>query len=679
MDNPTPQATPQNPEIQPVNTTVTVHSPNPAPMDTASAPIATSLIPPAGPVQLDATAAPPTPAPKETFGQGFNRTANPTFTTDANGNIVSTEPRVRRSVGGVLGSILAGALRGAAAGMAAQPPEGAMGKGAAFSAAAKAADEDKIARIQRAKAVAQQNFENQQTARNNAIKQQMDLAQEALITQNMEFAKEEHPGIMRAKDLENQEHELQIRGGLESLEENGIKFKAAMADMGIDPISFSSEQDPAFQAQGRPLVQGAAKMIQNGNRGDSNGIDIYPTQELASHLLTKPETWYSYDGALDKDGVPVPTPHILTPDGKTTALDYMNAVLSGRAQLVRMQQQISAKMTMQQHKAAVEEAQANARKSTAAAELSEAQAKNIGAGLNLPDTFKLPDNALVMGPGELQTNLQTQGVQVPSDFNQLYAIGHYKGDLSDYSAYSRQGGVSPRAKAAQEVRTLVNPNFDEKTYPAIKRQVEDFADLRQGHTGGNLVAFNTAVSHLGQAAAASKKLANTDIRGWNAIAQNMAQYFGNADPVVFDTIRDALAGEIGKVFKGGAADIPEREQVEDVISKSASPDQLRGMINTFAKLMQSKSNALISQYYGWTGELPPNAIDAHTAEVYNSLGLNPFAGLPINASVSVGGTGNLNPNQPPKIMTATNPQTKAKIQSTDGGKTWQPIPANNPQ
>ena len=667
-----PQATPQNPEVQPVNTSVTVNAPAPAPVDTTSPPIATDLTPPSLP---NATLT-PAPTPKETFGQGFNRTANPSFTTDANGNVVSTEPRVRRSAGGILGSILAGALRGAQAGMAAQPPEGARGRGAAFSAAARAAREDEIVRTERAKKLAQQNFENQQVSRNNAIKQQLDLAQEALITQNLEFAKEEHPGLMRSRDLQNQEHELQIQEGLQTLAENGIKFKTAMADMGIDPTPFTSESDPAFQAQGHSLAQGSAKMIQNGGRADTNGVDVYNTQELASHLLTKPETWYSYDGALDKSGAPIPTTHVLTPDGKTTALDYMNAVLSGRAQLVRMQQQISAKMTMQQHKAAIEKSQADAAKARADAALAEAQAKNIGVGINVPPNFKLPTNALTMGLMALKNNLEIQGVQLPPDIDNLYAIGHYKGDLNDYSAYSRQGGISPRGKAAQEIRTLINPNFDEKTFPSIRKMVEDYSDPRQGHAGGNIIAYNTAVSHLAQLSDAGKTLNNTDAVGWNKLANNVAQWAGNADPIVFDSIRDALAGEIGKVFKGGAADIPERQQVEEVITRNASPDQIKGMILTFARLMQSKSNALTDFYYAKTGELPDNAIDPHTVQMYNKLGLNPFEGLPVNASVSVGGSGNMNPIQPPKTIYAVNPQTKQRIQSTDGGKTWQT--ASNP-
>jgi hypothetical protein len=64
--------------------------------------------------------------------------------------------------------------------------------------------------------------------------------------------------------------------------------------------------------------------------------------------------------------------------------------------------------------------------------------------------------------------------------------------------------------------------------------------------------------------------------------------------------------------------------------------------------MQSKRNALIDQYYSYTGELPPNALDNTTNEAFKGLGLDPYHGLPQGAQVAQGVTNNSSPNQPPQ-------------------------------
>ena len=112
---------------------------------------------------------------------------------------VSSAPATMRSKGGILGAILGGALEGAARGVAAPTPEGGRGKGAAFSAGADAARKGALQADTRARAIAQQNFENQKAATEAKLKANTELAETAHITQNMNFETEEHPGIIRTQ------------------------------------------------------------------------------------------------------------------------------------------------------------------------------------------------------------------------------------------------------------------------------------------------------------------------------------------------------------------------------------------------------------------------------------------------------------------------------------------------
>lgn len=652
-------------------------TPQPAPpaQDTTAPDIDTSATAPTGGPVPGATGPQPAPSlPKESFGEGFQRERNPQYTTDAEGNVIRSEPARKVSVGGVLGKILAGALQGAVRGVSAQTPPGAEGKGAAFSAGASAAEKGRILADQRARDIAQKNFENKQAATAAKVKNNLDLAQIAHITQLMNFAAEQEPGVLRAQKLGNDAAAIKLVGDQQQMLKDSLEFQDQLVSKGqLDPqfMQLYTEHSAELNAQVPSLVGGSMKALQNGKRGEENGVFLIPTDVMKNAVIPKGVNLvYNTYGQLDskgrlvsgsvaytKDGTPIPTSNALTGDGKHTLLDYYNSYLTGQRELYQASQMTLSDLTLQQKKAEAEKAKAQAEQAAGAGALSQAEAEMLkSSGLSLPENYKPVQGAFLMNPQDLKSQLQAQGVQVPNDFDQLYAIAHYKGDLKDYPTRVTKGtGQKSEAQAAAQIRALINPNFSETTFPAIKKQVEEYASTKAGTAGGNIISFNTAVSHLRQGYEAAKALKNRDARAWNAITNELGLQAGASSKVVFDTIRAAYVGEIGKTFKGGPADIPEREEIEKVISSNASPQQILDFTRTEASLMQSKSDSLINQFYGWTGELPPNAIDNHTVEEYKKLGLDPFHGLPAKAQVSLGGTGNQNPNQPPTVQFAPVP------------------------
>jgi hypothetical protein len=379
---------------------VTQNQPTAAPTATASAPVAPSVPPTVNPVGGALPAAtenaqpsqPPKESFKQSFAEGYNGAVTPNYTTDENGNVVSTAP-ARHGLGGILGGVLAGALRGMNDAMAAQVSPDAKTKGAAFSAGAAAAKQAAEQRDLKARAVAQQNFENNQAVTAAKVRNNMELAQTALITQNMNFAADLHAGVKRAQDLDNQAAELRIRGVNQQLLEEGVTFRANLAKMGIDPTPFTG-WSPELTAQIPSLVSGASRAVHNGKQGEGNGVDVYPTSELQSHLITKPVEYNTYDGAIDKDGVPIPTKHVMSAGINPAtgqpynANDYTDAYFAGQAQLVRLTQKAHSDMTAQQQKADLDKTQAAADESRAAA--GEAKAR---AGLTEAQTQQLQRQA----------------------------------------------------------------------------------------------------------------------------------------------------------------------------------------------------------------------------------------------------------------------------------------------
>jgi hypothetical protein len=182
-----------------------------------------------------------------------------------------------------------------------------------------------------------------------------------------------------------------------------------------------------------------------------------------------------------------------------------------------------------------------------------------------------------------------------------------------------------------------------------------------------------ATLHLGQLEEIAKQLNNGTLRPENAVVQQYAAETGQPAPITFDGVREALAGELGKTFKGAAPDVPELTAIKSVLNKADSPAQLvgpDGIVNSYAHLMLSKAAENIGQYYNYTGVLPPSFMDPQTASVYHNLGIDPMQsmGLPADAQVSVGGTANQHPYQPQQVLQMQMTLPSVKI----GGQSYAP-------
>ena len=161
-----------------------------------------------------------------------------------------------------------------------------------------------------------------------------------------------------------------------------------------------------------------------------------------------------------------------------------------------------------------------------------------------------------------------------------------------------QDVISPRTPMAvkdqllREVRQL-NPNFNSGDFQ-IEQDVKK--DFTSGAAAKNLTAFNTAIEHAQQAQQAAEALDNGDVRGLNKIGNALGYQFGSDKTTNFNVIKNALSGEISKVFKGGEATDAEIKAVQAPFDAANSPAQLKGAIQQAISLMNSKRDALKQQY-----------------------------------------------------------------------------------
>lgn len=149
-----------------------------------------------------------------------------------------------------------------------------------------------------------------------------------------------------------------------------------------------------------------------------------------------------------------------------------------------------------------------------------------------------------------------------------------------------------RQKFLQSVMQA-NPSFDSRNYDIEKGVMKEFTS---GDAAKNLTAFNTAIEHAGQLQKATDALDNGDIRGMNKIGNALGYQFGSDKTTNFNVIKNALSGEISKVFKGGQATDAEIHAVQAPFDAANSPAQLKGAIQSAISLMNSKRDALKQQY-----------------------------------------------------------------------------------
>lgn len=137
------------------------------------------------------------------------------------------------------------------------------------------------------------------------------------------------------------------------------------------------------------------------------------------------------------------------------------------------------------------------------------------------------------------------------------------------------------------------PDFNQANYSITKGVMKDFTS---GDAAKNLTAFNTAIEHAKQLNDAADALQNGNTVALNKIGNALGYQFGSDKTTNFNVIKNALSGEISKVFKGGQATDAEIREVQGPFNAANSPAQLKGAIQNAIALMNSKRGALQQQY-----------------------------------------------------------------------------------
>ena len=137
-----------------------------------------------------------------------------------------------------------------------------------------------------------------------------------------------------------------------------------------------------------------------------------------------------------------------------------------------------------------------------------------------------------------------------------------------------------------------NPDFDATAFSTRKNANTAFTT---GIQGRQLLAFGSAVKHLETLGGLIDALKNKDTIQLNRLNNLWEKQTGQTAVTNFDAAKGIVAKEIMKSIVTGGGGVEERQELSKLMDKAQSPEQLRGVVNTYYELMKAQQENLIIQ------------------------------------------------------------------------------------
>jgi len=157
---------------------------------------------------------------------------------------------------------------------------------------------------------------------------------------------------------------------------------------------------------------------------------------------------------------------------------------------------------------------------------------------------------------------------------------------------------SEYGKKLMERVLTINPEYDAATFGGRQRAVGVFSG---GPEGRSTRSMNVAIEHLDSLDKLVSALHNGDIQIINRIKQEYTKQFGGTAPTNFDSAKHIVGQEIVKAIVANGGSMAERQEAGAQISRANSPQQLKGVIDTYIDLLGGQLRGLEKQYRGTTG------------------------------------------------------------------------------
>lgn len=233
----------------------------------------------------------------------------------------------------------------------------------------------------------------------------------------------------------------------------------------------------------------------------------------------------------------------------------------------------------------------------------------------LPDGTDVSSRVKPIPPAAVQVLNQMGGPGGDASLGEK-AIGDYK--VAPPSARSL---ATPAGKAMMDRILAYNPDYDASLFTNRAPTRKAFTTGTQGQ---QINAINTAIGHIDQLTTLVDQLGNTSVIPVNQIMNFGRTMFGSDKVTNFDTLKDALAGEVSSVLSKGNATVSGIKDAQEKIKGASSPQQLAGYVKTLIPVMGSKLNELDYQYHQAMGKNDPfTALSPDSQAILAKHGFDP--------------------------------------------------------
>lgn len=152
--------------------------------------------------------------------------------------------------------------------------------------------------------------------------------------------------------------------------------------------------------------------------------------------------------------------------------------------------------------------------------------------------------------------------------------------------------ASPRNQQIMGKVLQDNPGYD---YTQITAKKTAQTDFMSGSLGNQMRSFATAGQHLDMLGNLVDGLSNTNSPLFNKVANTYKDQTGNPAPTNFEAAKDVVAKEVMKAIVAGGGGQGEREALSEAMDNAKSPQQLKGVIQTYRDLMGAQYGNLLEQ------------------------------------------------------------------------------------
>jgi hypothetical protein len=172
--------------------------------------------------------------------------------------------------------------------------------------------------------------------------------------------------------------------------------------------------------------------------------------------------------------------------------------------------------------------------------------------------------------------------------------------IADYRMAPLSGFAlrSPFGQAVMAQVSQANPDYNAERYNAVNKAVSSFDTGKQGDM---VRSFNVAIQHLNTLDQLTTALGTGDVKALNRVSNAYQEQFGGTAPSNFNAAKQIVGQEITKAIVSGGGGVSERQEAEAQLSTAKTPEQLRGVIETYKHLMAGQLTGLRKQYESGTG------------------------------------------------------------------------------